>query len=171
MAELCDIYNISGKKTGEVFARGNSLREGEYQLVTNIWIINNNFKILIQKRSETKAISPNIWATHGGCVGAGETSLNGCIREAYEEIGIVFKTKDIKPLTRLTIENFIMDSYIIVQEFDVSSAVLQAEEVSDIQWVSLDQLEHMIEDKSFFKYEELPYVIKFINNYKLIREV
>ncbi|HEY8805426.1 MAG TPA: NUDIX domain-containing protein [Clostridium sp.] len=171
MAELCDIYNISGNRTGEVFARGEILKEGEYQLVTNIWIINNNFNILIQKRSETKAISPNIWATHGGCVGTEETSLNGCIREAYEEIGIVVKTKDIKPLTRITSERLIMDSYIVVQEFNTSLAVLQLEEVSDIRWVSLNELKHMVEDKSFFKYQELPYVINFINNHKSIRGV
>jgi len=171
MAELCDVYNINGDKTGEVFVRGQALKEGEYQLVTNIWIINNDFNILIQKRSETKKISPNIWATHGGCVGTQETSFNGCIREAYEEIGISLKTKDIKPLTRIKSERLIMDSYIIVQEFDTLSAVLQKEEVSDIRWVSLYELEHMVKDKSFFKYLELPYVINFINNYRSIREV
>jgi len=171
MAELCDIYNISGNKTGKVFTRGESLKEGEYQLVTNIWIINNDFNILIQKRSETKKISPNIWATHGGCVGTQETSFNGCIREAYEEIGISLKTKNIKPLTRIKSERLIMDSYIIVQEFDTSSAVLQAEEVSEIQWVSLNKLEHMVNDKSFFKYQELPCVINFISNHKSIREI
>ena len=171
MAELCDIYTISSNKTGKVFTRGEPLKEGEYQLVTNIWIVNNNFNILIQKRSEAKAISPNIWATHGGCVGVGETSLNACIREAYEEIGILVKPKDIKPLSTLTSESFIMDSYIVVQEFDTSSAVLQAEEVSEIQWVSLNKLEHMVNDKSFFKYQELPYVINFINNRKSIREI
>jgi len=56
MAELCDVYNINGNKTGEVFVRGQALREGEYQLVTNIWIINNDFNILIQKK-----------AIYGGC--------------------------------------------------------------------------------------------------------
>ena len=100
-----------------------------------------------------------------------ETSFNGCIREAYEEIGISLKTKDIKPLTRIKSERLIMDSYIIVQEFDTLSAVLQEEEVSDIRWVSLYELEHMVKDKSFFKYLELPYVINFINNYRSIREV
>mgnify|MGYP001604988924 CR=1 FL=1 len=169
MAELCDIYNSSGNKTGAVFVRGEDLKDGEYQLVTDIWIINNNLQILIQKRSETKNLSPNIWATHGGCVSTEETGLNGCIREAYEEIGIVVKSKDIKPLTRIISKKLIMDSYIVVQEFTLSSAVLQSEEVSDIRWVSLNELVHMVKDKHFFNYQELPYVISFINNQKLIR--
>ena len=111
MAEICDIYNINGDKSGEVFMRGEDLKEGEFQLVTSIWILNKNLQILIQKRAEAKIISPNIWATHGGCVSSGETSLYASIREAYEEIGIVVNPKCIRPLTRITSNNLIMDSY------------------------------------------------------------
>ena len=168
MAELCDVYTITGAKTGEVFIRGESLSTGKYQLFTNIWIINNDLQILIQKRSDSKKISPSIWATHGGCVGTKETSLNGCIREAYEEIGIVVNAKNIKPLTRIIGEHLIMDSYIVVQEFNILSAVLQLEEVSDIKWVSLDEIDHMIENKCFFNYQELPYVMNFINKQILL---
>lgn len=171
MAELCDIYNNNGKKTGKVFERGEHLNDGELQLVTDIWIINNNLQILIQKRSKDKKISPNIWATHGGCVATDETSLNGCIREAYEEIGIVLKIKDIKLLTSSTSDKLIMDSYVVMQEFNISSAVLQIEEVSDIKWVSLNELEDMVKNKYFFNYLELPYIIEFINTQKLNRQL
>ena len=61
MAELCDIYDINGNKTGDVFVRGEPLKEEQYQLASNIWIINNDLQILIQKRSELKNISPNIY--------------------------------------------------------------------------------------------------------------
>lgn len=170
MAELCDIYDINGNKTGEVFVRGEQLKEDQYHLGGDIWIINNDLQILIQKRSEFKSISPNIWATHGGCVNAGETSLDACIREAYEEIGIVIEAKDIKPLTRVISNNLLMDNYIVVQEFSISSAVLQSEEVSEIKWVSLTELEQMVESKEFFNYPNLPSVINFINNYKSNKE-
>jgi isopentenyldiphosphate isomerase len=171
MAELCDIYDINGNKTGEVFMRGELLKEEQYHLASNIWIINNNSQLLIQKRSELKSISPNIWATHGGCVSAGETSLDACIREACEEIGIVIQAKDIKPLTRVTSKNLIMDNYIVVQDFSISSAVLQSEEVSEIKWVSLTELEQMVENKEFFNYPNLPSVISFINDYKSNKEI
>ena len=171
MAELCDIYDINGNKTGDVFVRGEPLKEEQYQLASNIWIINNDLQILIQKRSELKNISPNIWATHGGCVSAGETSLNACIREAYEEIGIIIEAKDVKPLTRVISKNLIMDNYAVVHEFSISSAVLQEEEVSEVKWVSLAELEQMVENKDFFKYSNLPSVINFINNCKFNRRV
>jgi len=170
MAEICDIYDINGNRTGKVFVRGESLKHGEYQLATNIWIINSESQILIQKRSGVKKSSPNIWASHSGCVGTEETSLNACIREAYEEIGIVIKLKDIIPLTRSTGKKLIMDNYIVVQEFSVSSAILQLEEVSEIKWVSLDELDHMVKNRLFYKYQELPYVINFINNQKTLKD-
>lgn len=170
MDELCDIYNINGYKTGKVFERGEYLKEDEFQLVTDIWILNNNLQILIQKRAKNKKLSPNIWATHGGCVTTNETSLNGCIREAYEEIGIVLNIKDIHLLTSNTCDNLIMDSYIVLQEFDISSAILQVEEVSDIKWVSINELEDMVKNKYFFNYLELPHIIKFINSQKLSKQ-
>ena len=167
MGELCDIYDINGKKTGKVFERGQNLNDGELQLVTDIWIINNKSQILIQKRSKDKVISPNIWATHGGCVATNETSLNGCIREAHEEIGILLNIKDIQLLTRSISDTLIMDSYIVIHEFNISLAILQGEEVGDLKWVSLNELKDMVKNKCFFNYLELPYVIKFINSQKL----
>lgn len=166
MAELCDVYDVNGNKTGEVFIRGEALREGQYQLAANMWIINSKLQILIQKRSKSKKSFPDIWATHGGSVGMGENSLNASIREAYEEIGIVIQAESIRYLTRNINPNLIMDNYIVIQEFDIRSAVLQSEEVSEIKWASLEEIEHMIKNKTFFEYPELPYVVDFINNHR-----
>lgn len=171
MKEVCDIYDINGNKTGEVFVRGETLKEGQYQLGVSVWIINKNLQILIQKRSKSKEAAPNIWATHGGCVSVGENSIEACIREAYEEIGIKIETKDIRPLNRNIGKNLLMDNYVVIQEFDVSCAVLQEEEVSEIKWVSLEKLIKMVENKDFFQYPELPYLIKFINSHKNINVI
>ena len=122
---------------------------------------------MIQKRSEFKHFAPNVWAIHGGCVGTGEVSINACIREANEEIGIIIEAQDIKLLTRSISEKLIMDNYIVVQEFNVFTAMLQSEEVSEIKWVSLTELNVMINNKDFFEYPELPCVISFVNNLEL----
>ena len=49
--------------------------------------------------------------------------------------------------------------------------LLQVEEVSGLQWVSLNKLENMVKTKNFFNYQELPYVISFINVFKTNREL
>lgn len=166
MIEICDIYDAEGNKTGEVYTRGETLKDGQYHLAANIWVINSKSQILIQKRSECKDYLPGIWATHGGCAHAGETSLNACIREAYEEIGIILQAENVKLLSRKISNNLIMDDYAVVQDFDISSAVLQSEEVSEIKWVSLDEIKPMVEKKIFFEYTEFPYVIDFISNHR-----
>lgn len=163
MAELCDVYDVNCKRTGEVFVRGDHLKDGQFQLVTNIWIINSSYKILIQKRSPFKRSAPNMWATHGGCVKCGETSLQACIREAYEEVGIVIRPKDVRKLARTTGKKLFVDNFITVQDFDISKAVLQMEEVSEIKWVTVKELKTMVNNNEFYKYPELPYLFNYIN--------
>lgn len=163
MAELCDIYDIDGNKTGETFIRGEMLKKNQYHLGANVWIINSKFEVLIQKRSKYKSCLPDIWATHGGAVSAGETSFDACIREAHEEIGIVLQSQNVKYLSRGVGENLIMDNYIVLQEFDIESAALQVEEVSEIKWATLQEVKQMTDKGEFFKYKEFQDVIRYIN--------
>ena len=86
--EICDIYDVYGNRTGKTFVRGEPLSNGQYVMVVDVWIVNSRDEILIQKRSEQKKDLPGTWATHSGCVLAGESSLQACIREPLEEIGI-----------------------------------------------------------------------------------
>lgn len=86
--EVCDIYDIYGNRTGKTFVRGEPLSDGQYVMVVDVWIVNSKDEILIQKRSDLKKDLPGTWATHSGCVLAGESSQQACIREPLEEIGI-----------------------------------------------------------------------------------
>lgn len=170
MAELLDIYDADGNKTGEVIERGEPYKEGQYHLASNVWIINDNLEILIQKRSAFKENMPNIWATHGGCAATGETSLKACIREANEEIGINLKAENLSFLARMMGDHLIMDNYVIMQNYNISDAKLQEEEVSKIKWVSLEKLIQMIKDKECFDYPEMPYLIQFIRDKQINRQ-
>ena len=86
--EICDIYDVYGNRAGKTFVHGEPLSNGQYVMVVYVWIVNSRDEILIQKRSEQKKDLPGTWATHSGCVLAGESSLQACIREPLEEIGI-----------------------------------------------------------------------------------
>ena len=56
--EIWDILDENGNKTGKTMKRGEPIPEGFYHLGADVWIINSENKILIQKRSaKKKAIS------------------------------------------------------------------------------------------------------------------
>ena len=48
--ELVDVLNKMKQKTGNICKR-NELKSGEYRLSAHIWIMNEENKILIQKRN------------------------------------------------------------------------------------------------------------------------
>ena len=51
--ELWEVLDGEGKPTGEIMERkaGNVLKSGFYHLASDVWVINSDNKILIQKRS------------------------------------------------------------------------------------------------------------------------
>ena len=135
--EICDIYDIYGNRTGKTFIRGEPLSDGQFVMVVDVWIVNSKDEILIQKRSPYKKDLPDTWATHSGCVLAGETSQQACIREPLEEIGIHILPSQIHKLNRKLRGRLLSENFVVEQDFDVRDAVLQEEEVSQIKWVTV----------------------------------
>ena len=81
MPELWDIYDKNKKKTGRVAERDKyQFKEGEYHIVVTGIIMNSKNEILISKRAEHKNFGL-MWECNGGSILAGETSLEGVIRE------------------------------------------------------------------------------------------
>ena len=94
MGELWDIYDRNKQKTGKTAERGvYQFKEGEYHIVVTGIILNSKNEILISKRAEFKKYG-GMWECNGGSILAGETSLQGIIRELKEELGIQFAEKE-----------------------------------------------------------------------------
>ena len=70
--ETWDILDKDGKITGRTMKKGEIVPKGYYHLGADVWIINSENKILVQKRSPQKKQSPNVWAMTGGSVIKGE---------------------------------------------------------------------------------------------------
>ena len=134
--ELWDAYNALGQPTGAVKARGEAFAPGEYHLGASLWIVNAAGEVLLQKRALTKRIKPGVWGVPGGSVLAGETSVQGCLREVAEEIGVHLQADHLTLLSRCFGEDSIYDDYVAFVDFPISDAVLQTEEVSEVAWVS-----------------------------------
>lgn len=154
--ELWDVYDVNRIKTGRQIVRGKELLgEGEYHLVVIILVFSKDGRLLIQKRTETKAGWPGMWdISAGGAVTAGETSAMGAERELFEEIGIRHSFEGVRPHFSFSHRIGFADCYIIEKDVEPSELKLQASEVSEVRWATLDEILKMIDDGSFIPYYE-----------------
>lgn len=153
--ELWDIYDNKGHKTGLMKKRTDILSRGQYHLAAEVWIINDKFEILIQKRSDNKKILPNIWTLTTGCMVSGEDTVDGSIREVEEELGICIKKDDLNFIKRIFQGNIIWDIYFVYMNIELSKLALQKEEVSDVKFVSAGEFKDMLLCGEIFKYDEI----------------
>ena len=82
--ELWEVLDDNGNPTGEIMEKYDQkvFDKELYHLGSDVWIINNENKILIQKRSEQNRLEPNVWAMTVGSVILGEKSKEPILREA-----------------------------------------------------------------------------------------
>jgi isopentenyldiphosphate isomerase len=148
--ELWDIYDSQGNLTGKVKQRTATFEKGEYHLACSIWIINSNGEALIQKRSLSKRINPGMWSITVGSVLAGESSLQACLREVAEEVGLILNPQDITFLYRTSNNrDCIWDDYISIHDFNINDAILQPDEVAELKWVALAEIEELYDNGQF----------------------
>ena len=161
MEEVFDIYTRNGEYIGiELKSICHSKNPRGYHKPVWIWIINSNNEILVQKRAANKKNHPNKWdMPSAGHVVAGETSIQGAIRETFEELGIQTKESDYKFLFEyIQDKSFeIAQVYLLKMNVDISKLNLQKEEVSEVKWLSYDEFK-----KVFYSSEFVP----FDNEYK-----
>ena len=150
--EIWDILDSKGNKTGRTMVKGEErVPEGFYHLGADVWIKNSENKILIQKRSPQKRLSPNVWAMTGGSVIKGETSIETIERETLEELGVQLNVKDAKRLTRFRTGNVWVDTYFLKQDIDLSQIIIQKEEVSEVKWATYEEIEEIYQNDQFIK--------------------
>ena len=67
MIEQWEILDNNGNPTGEIMEKYDQkvFDRGLYHLGSDVWIINSENKILIQKRSKQKRLEPNVWQWKG----------------------------------------------------------------------------------------------------------
>ncbi len=150
MAELWDIYDINKKKTGRTAERDvYQFKEGEYHIIVTGIIMNSKNEILISKRAEHKKFGL-MWECNGGSVLAGETSLEGIIRELNEELGIKFSKKEaifLKEIRRDKLPPDFKDLWLFRRDIDLKDIVFQDGESVDAKWVTIEELMRMYENK------------------------
>lgn len=145
MAELWDIYDERRCCTGKFHKRGEPLKQGEFHLVAEAWVINSDGRLLITKRHPEKTYG-NMWECTGGAVVAGENSLQGIKRELSEEIGVVAKDSEISFVGTISGNSWFTDIYLFRSHFNLNKLKLQAEEVIAAKLVTKDEFLKMAAD-------------------------
>ena len=150
MSEFWDIYDENRNKTGRTAQRGvYKFKKGEYHIVVTAIILNMKNEILISKRADFKRYG-GMWECNGGSVLAGETSLDGMLREIKEELGITFEKEEAhfyKELKRDKELPDFKDFWIFKRNIRDAEITLPDGEATEFKWVTIDEFMKMYDNK------------------------
>ena len=169
MAEIWDLYDSRGEKTGKTMTRGENIPSGLYHIGVHIWPINDKGEFLIQRHSSTVQWKPGIWAVTGGSAVSGEEPLEAARRELREELGYAAKEDEMKFVARLRRSNSFCYVYALKLNIPESAFVLQKEEVSSVRWCSSQRLTQMICEGCMYNYGDAYYRMIFEFQKNLLR--
>lgn len=141
--DLVEILNKQNEYTGEIKKR-NELVDGEYRNLIHLWIIDDEGKILIQKRSSEKKHYPNKWSITSGCVNSKETFVDTCIREAKEELDVDIDVENLEYYMSFKKKPTVAQIFVLRQNVDPDKVIVQKEEVSEVKLVTKEELINMI---------------------------
>ena len=145
--EYWDLYNENREKINKKHLRSNinELNPGEYHIVVNIWIINEQNEILITQRHPNKEFGLK-WECPGGSIIAGEDSITGALREVEEEIGIKLNKENGRLIHTRKREMDFKDTYLFKVNINIKKTKLQKNEVINIKLVTKQELLEMLDN-------------------------
>ncbi len=157
MKEFLDIWDESGKPTGQVCEKSMAHQKGLFHPTVHIWFYTSTPSLLLQKRGSNKQTFPNLWdVSVAGHVSSGESILDGALREIKEEIGLQLKSDDLLLIdVRKNINQFsngIKDcefQHVFLSDLKtgVKDLVIQKEEVDDVRLFSFEEMEICMQQK------------------------
>jgi isopentenyldiphosphate isomerase len=144
--EKRDLYDENKILTGETIYKGEPVPKGRYYITVVVFIQNNKDEFLIQKRVLKK---DGKWATTGGHPVSGESSKQGIITEIKEELGINVNNENIQLFKTIQTEDDFVDLYYLKEDVNINDIKLQTEEVDNVKWASIEEINEMIKNKEF----------------------
>ena len=155
MMELVDLYDENRIPLGRTAERHAPKGPGEYRLVVHVCAFDSRGRLLVQRRTAEKRIWPGRWdVSVGGGVDAGETSRQAAEREFREELGYPLDLGNLRQSVTVNFDGGFDDFFIIQKDLDLSSLVLQKEEVAEVRYVTEEEAEAMAADGSFIPYPD-----------------
>ncbi len=158
MDEYFDVLDGHGHKTGRTKLRREVHRDGDWHRAIEVFLVNKQREVLLQKRCATKDSWPNFWDfSCGGHVMAGDDVMSTVFRELEEELDFHLQPRDIliyvgtDQSSVRTAPDFINNSFnevfIILADRQLKDFTFQKSEISDLKYVPLEELRHMVQDR------------------------
>ena len=142
--ELIDVIDENNKLTGEIEDRWVAYNKGLWRRTVSCWIINEKGEILLQRRTANKKRNPNKWVKTGGQIDSGESAEDAIFREVKEELGIEIPKNQIKVVdihkSDYKSKRFVYN-FIFVVNHKIDDDILQEDEVSEVKYVSIEEIE------------------------------
>jgi isopentenyl-diphosphate Delta-isomerase len=156
MAEMFDVLDEQGNKTGEVLS-DEIVRDRElWHGATHLWVINSLSEILLQYRAANKKLFPSCWDTSvAGHISAGDSAAKTAVKEAGEEVGLEINKDELVYLDRYPTTLHLIDGkphkeylsvFAVYKDFDLEKLTIQKEELTDLKKVSVEELEQILKD-------------------------
>lgn len=117
---------------------------GVFHKHVHIWIVNDSDEVLFQLRSHNKTHHPNKWEVCGGHESAGETGIETCQKEVFEELGIKLDANEIHLIKSMIIGNAITEIYTAKVNSPTTDFVLQKSEVDECFWLPIKDVESFV---------------------------
>ena len=139
-----DLYDKNSNKTNKTYFKGDPIPEGYYPMVVMIAIQNSEGKFLMQKRSERKGGG---WGVTGGHPKKGESCLEGIFSEVQEELGINIAGQQLIEFNSGCDGHDCFKMYYTQMDINLNDLSLQEEELSEVRWFTMKELEKMVKTK------------------------
>lgn len=159
--EIWDLYDKNRNPLGITHQRSVPVPEGYYHLVVRVLVQNSRGEILLSKRHPEKP-NGNLWECTGGSVLHGESSLDGALREAKEELGIDLSIQKGNIIHRATRMKYHMDTWYFQVDLNINELVFQPDEVVDAKWVNKERYEEMLVRKEIIP--NLPHLFNLLSD-------
>ena len=147
MNEVWDVYDSQKRKTGKLHEKGTPFKEGEYHIAIHAWILNDKNEVLLTQRRPDDTFSGQ-WEPTSGSILAGETSIQGAIRELKEELGIEMNENDGRVIGGERRDQYhdFYDFCLFEKNIDIDGIDISNSEVAAVKWVNNEQFEKMLDD-------------------------
>lgn len=148
--EYWDVYDKKGKWKRRVIKKGERLKNNEYHIIAEGWILRDDGNFIIQRRALDKKSFSGMWyCSAGGSVISRETPKEGMVREFKEELGIDISEDELSLKRIITDRNTIFYIYLVRKNISLDEITLQEEEVMDVDLADPSKIKKMVEDKTF----------------------